>query len=376
VTEPRLMVIYVRPGSYVTDVLPEGAAVEKLNGKTVRTLDEWREALAPEEGQVWTLETDLGVVVALPFEKTLSDQLKRSVGQPYLLTKGAQAIAEKLGFIKEVDGPEDGDEEEEGSNETSNETKEDNDDSKKSSDGKKDQCYKELGQGICGSGSGFYKKIGMKIGRNTVTEVWADGVAKTLNSCMAYCRGEHLCKAISFGPGSDCTLFSRECAKPLKKSGDDEDVASYKKMDENICAKAKKAKKAEKAAKAEDEQNDEKEEDSKVKVKSDDKKDGDDDDSEWTDDYVRDDSAPSQTFLNRWFGWMMEKKPKPHSQAAVLLQGSSKNARSHAKAKASAVAMQAAGPLQVEVGPRGGLVARSIRVAHADEIAAEVTGNM
>jgi hypothetical protein len=109
VTEPRLMVIYVRPGSYTTEVLPEGAAVETLNGKKVRTLDEWRAALVPEEDQVWSLETDMGVVVAMPFKETLTDQLKRSVDTPYLLTKGAQEAALKVGLIKEVKDEDDED---------------------------------------------------------------------------------------------------------------------------------------------------------------------------------------------------------------------------------------------------------------------------
>jgi len=109
VTEPRLMVIYVRPGSYATEVLPEGAAVETLNGKKVRTLDEWRAALVPEEDQVWNLETDMGVVVAMPFKETLTDQIKRSVNQPYLLTNGAKEAALKVGLIKEVQDEDDED---------------------------------------------------------------------------------------------------------------------------------------------------------------------------------------------------------------------------------------------------------------------------
>lgn len=379
ITEPRLMVIYVRPGSYATEVLPEGAGVEKLNGKKVRTLDEWREALVPEEGKIWTLETDLGVVVASPFEKTLTDQLKRSVGQPYLLTKGAQEAAQKLGFLKEVDGSEDkdGDEEEEVSNETvaSNETEASNE-TVGSNETVEDPCWKTVGQGRCPSG--FYKKLGNKIGRDTVTELWPEGVDKTPASCMAYCRGERICKGITFGVGPVCTLFSRECKKPLEDSGDD-DFASYKKMDEETCAKVKEANKAKKAAKAKAEQkhddkkeDDGDEQDSEVATKSDDQKDA--DVADWSDDYVKDGDAKSGTFFSRWFGWFMHKPKKSHGQATVLLQGSAKNARSHSEA--SMAALQAAGPLQVEVGPRGGLVARSSRVAHADEIAAMVTGTV
>mmetsp|Transcript_25464 Transcript_25464/g.52949 ORF Transcript_25464/g.52949 Transcript_25464/m.52949 type:complete len:616 (-) Transcript_25464:40-1887(-) len=94
--KPRLMITYVRPGSYASEILAEGSAVEKVNGKLVRTLEEWREALVPDSGSIWTLETDLGILLASPFKETLSTQLQRGKVDAYLLTQGIEQANEKL----------------------------------------------------------------------------------------------------------------------------------------------------------------------------------------------------------------------------------------------------------------------------------------
>mmetsp|Transcript_31936 Transcript_31936/g.51383 ORF Transcript_31936/g.51383 Transcript_31936/m.51383 type:complete len:316 (+) Transcript_31936:1-948(+) len=93
--KPRLMITYVRPGSYASEILAEGSAVEKVNGKVVRTLEEWREALVPD-GSIWTLETDLGILLASPFKETLASQLQRGKVDAYLLTQGIEQAKEKL----------------------------------------------------------------------------------------------------------------------------------------------------------------------------------------------------------------------------------------------------------------------------------------
>mmetsp|Transcript_31935 Transcript_31935/g.51382 ORF Transcript_31935/g.51382 Transcript_31935/m.51382 type:complete len:190 (+) Transcript_31935:56-625(+) len=89
------MITYVRPGSYASEILAEGSAVEKVNGKVVRTLEEWREALVPD-GSIWTLETDLGILLASPFKETLASQLQRGKVDAYLLTQGIEQAKEKL----------------------------------------------------------------------------------------------------------------------------------------------------------------------------------------------------------------------------------------------------------------------------------------
>eukprot|EP00931_Biecheleriopsis_adriatica_P090579 TRINITY_DN64540_c0_g1_i1.p1 TRINITY_DN64540_c0_g1~~TRINITY_DN64540_c0_g1_i1.p1 ORF type:complete len:675 (-),score=144.43 TRINITY_DN64540_c0_g1_i1:43-2016(-) len=98
--EPRVMIIYVRKGSYTSEVLPEGATVEKVNNQTVRTLDDFRKALVPpKDGDLWTLETDLGVMVATPFKETLLAQVntaKNSKAMAYLMSEGVKQAAAKL----------------------------------------------------------------------------------------------------------------------------------------------------------------------------------------------------------------------------------------------------------------------------------------
>jgi len=110
VTKPRLMIVYVRPGTYASEVLPEGAAVDKVNGKVVRSIEDWQKAIATPNEDVWTLETDLGVVLAVPYKETLRSQLKQSALQPFVLTEGVKQAAIKVGFMEEVDDEEDDDE--------------------------------------------------------------------------------------------------------------------------------------------------------------------------------------------------------------------------------------------------------------------------
>lgn len=102
--QPRLVVNFVRSGSYISEFLPQGAAVEKVNGKTVRTLDDFRASLIPKKGEsVWTLETDKGLLVALPFNETVTEQLKRGQQQDFYLTNGFVQTAELLGFKKRAE---------------------------------------------------------------------------------------------------------------------------------------------------------------------------------------------------------------------------------------------------------------------------------
>mmetsp|Transcript_39945 Transcript_39945/g.95318 ORF Transcript_39945/g.95318 Transcript_39945/m.95318 type:complete len:618 (-) Transcript_39945:164-2017(-) len=97
-SEPRLMVIYVRPGSYASEVIGEGSAVEKVNGRVVRTLEDFRKAIVPDaKDDIWTLETDLGLLLATPFKATLSAQLVSGAAEPYLLTPGIKQAALKIG---------------------------------------------------------------------------------------------------------------------------------------------------------------------------------------------------------------------------------------------------------------------------------------
>lgn len=101
VTEPRLVVNFLRAGSYAGKVLSTGASVKFLNGKRVRTLKEWRTHLAPAgESDIWTMETDMGLTLALMFRKTLEDQLWRAdvLDEEHLLTEGTRREAERVGL--------------------------------------------------------------------------------------------------------------------------------------------------------------------------------------------------------------------------------------------------------------------------------------
>lgn len=103
VSQPRLVINYVRSGSYAADVLPLGAAVAKVNGHEVHTLQDFRDHFVPEDNKkVWTMETDMGKVVALMFDKSLAEQLKKAdmANAPYLLTPSVVSAAKKLGLTK------------------------------------------------------------------------------------------------------------------------------------------------------------------------------------------------------------------------------------------------------------------------------------
>eukprot|EP00439_Symbiodinium_sp_Y106_P024130 s4981_g2.t4 len=50
---------------------------------------DFRKAVVPDtEDDIWTLETDLGLLLAMPFKATLSAQLVSGAAEPYLLTPG------------------------------------------------------------------------------------------------------------------------------------------------------------------------------------------------------------------------------------------------------------------------------------------------
>jgi S1-C subfamily serine protease len=100
IIHPRLIVNFVRQGSEVSEFLVPGAAVEKVNGKTVRTMEDFKANLVPPKGQnIWTLETDRGLVAALPFKETMKSQLMRGQEQHFYLTPGFIEKAQLLGFM-------------------------------------------------------------------------------------------------------------------------------------------------------------------------------------------------------------------------------------------------------------------------------------
>lgn len=109
ISTPRLIINYVRPGSYASDFLFVGAAVKKINGHEVRTLADFKEHFVPADGKtgVWTLETDMGKVLATMFKKSLGDQLTqaKAMDAPYLLTPSIVLAGKTLGFMANSTSP-------------------------------------------------------------------------------------------------------------------------------------------------------------------------------------------------------------------------------------------------------------------------------
>jgi len=103
ISQPRLMINFVRPGSYAADFLSPGSAVAKVNGHEVHTLAELREYFVPEGGEdsVWTLETDMGKLYATMYQQTLSQQVTQAkeTNAPYLLTTAVVTAAEKMKLV-------------------------------------------------------------------------------------------------------------------------------------------------------------------------------------------------------------------------------------------------------------------------------------
>jgi len=102
VAQPRLIVNFVRQGSYPASILWAGDAVEKVNGHKVRTLKEFHQHFIPENAShVWTLETDTGRVCALMFNKSLKEQLHNAqvMKASYLLTPSIVNAGKLFGLV-------------------------------------------------------------------------------------------------------------------------------------------------------------------------------------------------------------------------------------------------------------------------------------
>mmetsp|Transcript_74182 Transcript_74182/g.197823 ORF Transcript_74182/g.197823 Transcript_74182/m.197823 type:complete len:588 (+) Transcript_74182:110-1873(+) len=120
---PRLIVNYVRPGSYAADFLTVGACVTKVNGNAVSTLADFQNFFTPNTTDagsgksflatsetaelqglskaVWTMETDLGKLYATMFKDTLNAQVAAAKIMPWVLTpavKKAVANLQKKGL--------------------------------------------------------------------------------------------------------------------------------------------------------------------------------------------------------------------------------------------------------------------------------------
>jgi len=100
VSKPKLIVNYVRPGSYASAVIPVGSAVSLINGHEVNTLEDFKQHFIPkDESNIWTLQTDTGRLIAVMFNATLAEQLAQAKLMNSALFRTPSVIAaEKLGF--------------------------------------------------------------------------------------------------------------------------------------------------------------------------------------------------------------------------------------------------------------------------------------
>jgi len=100
VSKPKLIVNYVKPGSYAAAVIPVGSAISLLNGHEVNTLEEFQQHFIPkDESNIWTLQTDTGRLIAVMFNATLADQLEQAKLMNSALFRTPSVVAaEKLGF--------------------------------------------------------------------------------------------------------------------------------------------------------------------------------------------------------------------------------------------------------------------------------------
>lgn len=74
IAEPRLIVSYVKSGTYASRVLAPGMVISSLNGHNVTTLRDFRTHFQPH-GDIWRMETERGVVYTSNFQQALHKQL-------------------------------------------------------------------------------------------------------------------------------------------------------------------------------------------------------------------------------------------------------------------------------------------------------------
>jgi len=104
VAHPRLVIAFVERGTWASSVFSVGSAISKINDQEVRTLEEYRANFAPRQGSaLWSLETDLGLVMHLHFNESVAAQYRQGLAMPssrHLLTDAVVAAAERLGLAE------------------------------------------------------------------------------------------------------------------------------------------------------------------------------------------------------------------------------------------------------------------------------------
>jgi len=90
----HVFVSYVAPSCDDYDTISPGMLLDKVNGKAVRTLQDFRDAFVPEGTDIFTFETDQQVLFATNFKAKMEAQLAAAKhGATYLLTPAVKAAA-------------------------------------------------------------------------------------------------------------------------------------------------------------------------------------------------------------------------------------------------------------------------------------------
>jgi len=96
--KPRLLVTHVQEGSYASRVISPGMVIEKINDKKIGCLDEYRNMsnFWPEEN-IWTLETDRGILFTTDFERSLIEQIQMGkAGMTFLFCDSVVEAGQRL----------------------------------------------------------------------------------------------------------------------------------------------------------------------------------------------------------------------------------------------------------------------------------------
>lgn len=96
---PKLLITDVSRGTYAARVLSAGMVLDKVNGRHVATLRDFREKFKPESGDIWEMETERGVLYQVKFQATVMAQLQQAVHNPnmhFLATPALLAAGKEL----------------------------------------------------------------------------------------------------------------------------------------------------------------------------------------------------------------------------------------------------------------------------------------
>mmetsp|Transcript_46457 Transcript_46457/g.92235 ORF Transcript_46457/g.92235 Transcript_46457/m.92235 type:complete len:803 (-) Transcript_46457:85-2493(-) len=95
---PRILVTHVEEGTYAAHVLSPGMIVNKVNGANMTSLESIQEHFVPND-DLWTLETDQGLIFAIKFNEALAQQWLTAMSdkeQSYLMTPAVEEAGKRL----------------------------------------------------------------------------------------------------------------------------------------------------------------------------------------------------------------------------------------------------------------------------------------